>query len=264
MRTSLRISAACAVAIAMFAMTAYSNADVTVGVANSAGNSDIPMDMDNDMGGAWRGFMNVYNLNSDPDNITAANYMDGGAVFGSGWGIGDLVAVFDDSNNQLSLFPNQINDPNEFWYQNTTGMAADPMNPGGPGQMGNKIMEANLFIQATNVYGAETLTFEGNIDASTFTNAHLIRAFIKDFAPDFSSVTETFFDITGPGAFSVSALLDGGAGRNVQYGFQVIGQNVWSTDIAPFGSATISTIPEPTSALALGVVGLALAARRRR
>ena len=70
----------------------------------------------------WLGFMNVSEL-------------DGTPVFGSGWVIPDLVANFDDGANTLTMSPNTIGDPDPFWYQGG----------GGPGAMGNKIMEANLY-----------------------------------------------------------------------------------------------------------------------
>ena len=86
----------------------------------------------------WNGYVNVSEL---PEN--------GGAyVFGSGWGVPDLVSTFDDGAGTLTLSPNTIGDPNEFWYQNTTGTAADPTNPGGPGQRGNKVIEANDITSA--------------------------------------------------------------------------------------------------------------------
>ena len=60
-----------------------------------------------DSTGPYIGFMNVFEL---PEN-------GGGFVFGSGWGISDLVANFDDGAQTLTVSPNTIGDPNEFWYQ---------------------------------------------------------------------------------------------------------------------------------------------------
>jgi hypothetical protein len=51
--------------------------------------------------------------------------------------------------------------------------------------------------------------------------------------------------------------------RHVQFGFQTIGVNVWATDVAPFGSMVIQTIPAPASMAMLGLAGL-FAGRRRR
>lgn len=187
----------------------------------------------------WLGFMNVFDLG-------------GGFVFPSGWGVGDLRASFNDPANQLTLSPNTIGDPDPFWYQGG----------GGPGAPGNKIMEANLYQEVVTGLSGQTVVFEGNVLSNTFTSAHVARFFIRDFAPDFSSVSETFAPVV-PGPFSLSLNTIPGAGRVVQWGVQVRGVNVWVTDTAPFGTAVIQTIPAPASAGLIGLAGL-IAARRRR
>lgn len=210
------------------ALSATAFGQITVGVDDSSGN--------------WLGFMNVSEL---PSN--------GGAfVFGSGWGIADLVTEFDDANSKLTFSPNTIGDPSPFWYQGG----------GGPGQLGNKIMEANLFQQVDDAFAGQTVTFEGEILSNTFTQAHVGSIFIRDFAPDFSSFNETFVPAT-PGAFSIQLATDPGAGRHVQWGFQVKGENVWVTDTAPFGNMMIGTVPTPASVAAFGLAGV-FAGRRRR
>ena len=204
----------------------------------------------------WNGYMNVSNLPA-PDG-------DGAFQFGSPWGVPDLATSFDDPNSKLTLLPNSIADPNEYWYQNTTGTAPDPANPGGPGQAGNKIMEANLYKEVNDdSLAGQTVTFVGNVISNTFTQAHVAQIFIRDFAPDFSSSVDAFIPLV-PGPFSFSLVTDPGLGRHIQYGFQVKGVNVWSTDIAPFGNAMISTIPEPASLSLVGLCSLALIGIRRR
>jgi hypothetical protein len=193
-------------------------------------------------GGPWQGFMNVFEL---PVN-------GGGYVFGSPWAPADLVATFDDPNNKLTLSPNSVGDPNPFWY----------IGGGGPGAPGNKIMDANLYQEYTDVYNGQTVTFEGAVISNTFTQAHVAKIFIRDFAPDFSSFNEVSVPIA-PGPFSISLNADAGAGRHVQYGFQVVGENVWATDVGPFGNAMIRTIPEPGTLALLGFAGLAIFRRRR-
>lgn len=191
----------------------------------------------------WIGFMNVFEL---PAN-------GGGFVFGSGWGIPDLVASFDDPNNTLTMSPNTIGDPDPFWYQGG----------GGPGAPGNKVMEANLFIQVDDdSLAGQTVTFEGTILSNTYTAAHQGSIFIRDFAPDFSSFTETIVPAT-PGPFSISLATDPGLGRHVQYGFQSRGENVWITDVAPFGNFVVGT-PEPASLMLLAFGGGMTLLRRRR
>jgi hypothetical protein len=197
----------------------------------------------NDSTAPWLGFMNVFEL---PAN-------GGGFVFASGWGVPDLVATFDDANNKLTLSPNTVGDPDPFWYQGG----------GGPGALGNKIMEANLYQQVDDgSLSGQTVTFSGSIISNTFTAAHETRIFIRDFAPDYSSFNETSVLAT-TGAFSIDLLTDGGAGRHVQWGFQTRGENVWITDTGPFGNVMISTIPAPASLALLGLGGLAAFRRRR-
>lgn len=222
-------------AIACAALLAASaHADVSVGIDPSSG--------------PWLGYMNVFNL-------------DGGFVFGSPWGIPDLVANFDDGANTLTVSPNTIGDPNEFWYQDPTG-SGNP-NPGGPGAPGNKIMEANLYQQVTGAFAGQTVTFSGTVLSNTFTDAHDVRVFIRDFAADFSSSVDVFAEIDAAGAFSISLATVNDASRNVQWGIQVRGVNVWVTDVAPFGNAVFATIPTPGALAVLGMGGL-IAGRRRR
>ena len=190
------------------------NADTTVLVKSTA---------------PWQGYMNVSNLPAD-----------GGAYqFGSGWGPGDLNSSF--SGTTLTLSPNTIGDTNEYWYKNTTGLATAP-NFGGPGQAGNKIMDASLYVQTPDgSLSGQTLTFSGNVSANTLTSAHTSVAFIKDFAPDYSSFNLISVPLN-PGPFSISLALVNDPFRHVQYGFETIGVNVWSTDVAPFGSVKIDLV----------------------
>lgn len=181
---------------------------------------------------SWEGFMNVFEL---PEN-------GGGFVFGSGWGTADLVAVFD--SDSLTLSPNTIGDPNEFWYQNTTGMAADPMNPGGPGQRGNKLMDANMFVLDNSLIG-ENITFEFTVDSNTFTSAHSSRGFIREFDENFNLIGESTVEITTPGSYSISLATIPVSTNNIQYGFNTQGENVWVTDVAPFGSVVIDAVGAP-------------------
>jgi hypothetical protein len=222
-------------AIACAAMLAASaNAGVSVGVDPSSG--------------PWLAFMNVFNL-------------DGGFVFGSPWGIPDLVANFNDGANTLTMSPNTIGDPNEFWYQDPTG-SGNP-NPGGPGAPGNKIMEANLYQEVAGSLAGQTVTFSGTVLSNTFTDAHVARVFIRDFASDFSSSVDVFAEVDSAGAFSISLDTINDASRRVQWGIQVRGVNVWVTDTAPFGNIVIATIPTPGALAVLGLGGL-VASRRRR
>lgn len=214
---------------------------LVAGSACAAGAQAVVVGVDQGPAG-YLAFMNVFEL---PSN-------GGGYVFGSGWGVADLNASFDNGAGTLTLSPNTIGDPNPFWYTPS----------GGPGAMGNKIMQANLYHEVTGTYAGQTLTFEGTVLSNTFTSAHVAWIFIRDFAADYSSSVDVFIPLVA-GNFSLSLNTINDAGRHVQWGFQVQGVNVWATDTAPYGTAVIATIPAPASLGLLGLGGL-VAARRRR
>lgn len=192
-------------ALGVVAGAALSAQGAVVGVGNS--------------GSGWLGYMNVFEL---PEN-------GGGYVFGSNWGVPDLVAAFDDPNGTLTLAPNSVNDPNPFWY----------LPEGGPGSTGNKSMEANCYYEVSDgSLSGVMVTFEGTVVSNSFTSSHAARIFIKDFAPDYSSFNQQIIDLV-PGAFSVSLETEPDPARHVQWGFQVTGPCVWITDVAAYGTAVI-------------------------
>jgi hypothetical protein len=196
----------------------------------------------------WNGFMNVFET---PQN-------GGGYVFGQGWGTADLSATF--SGLTLTLTPNSVNDASSFWYTPA----------GGPGAVGNKSMDANMYVEVTGGLSGQTVTFDGTVLSNTLAgktnqigNGWTSVAFIKDFAPDYSSVVQTTLPLS-PGAFSVSLATLPGATRHVQYGFETIGPDVWSTDLGQYGSIQVAPVPEPASLAAVLAIGGGWAGMRRR
>jgi hypothetical protein len=196
----------------------------------------------------WLGYMNWFNLPQD-----------GGAFQnGSPWGTGDLTAVFTGPN--LKLGTNNIGDPNAYWYRGG----------GGPGAQGNKFMDANMYVEPPDAaLRGTTLTFKGRVTSNTLFgstdslgNQWTSVAFIKDFAPDFSSFVQTIIPLN-VGDFSISLALDSDVNRHVQYGFQTIGSCVWATDAASKGFINVTAVPEPGTIAALGA-GLLLVLKRRR
>ncbi|MFT3785431.1 MAG: LacI family DNA-binding transcriptional regulator [Tepidisphaeraceae bacterium] len=185
----------------------------------------------------WVGYMNVFNLS----NVYQ---------WGSSWGVADLTASF--SGDVLTLGPNTIGDPDPYWYTPS----------GGPGATGNKIMEANLYVENDALAG-ETVTFTGNVLSNSFVSPWTTVAFIKDFAPDYSSSVVTTVPLT-PGVFSITMNTIPVAGRHVQYGFQTVGPDIWVTDAANAGFATVTAVPEPASLALLALPAVALVSRRRR
>jgi hypothetical protein len=216
-------------------------AGIAAAAATSAASAAVNVTVD--PGANWLGFMNVYNLPSA-----------GGAFqFPSPWGTADLTATF--SGDVLTLGPNSIGDTNEYWYQ---GVGT---NPGGPGAPGNKIMEANMYVEDNSLAG-QVVSFTYEVLSNTFTSAHNSVAFIKDFAPDYSTNVTVTLPLT-PGVHTITLDTIDDPARHVQFGFQTTGVNVWITDVAPFGNAQVrsAVIPEPTM---LGLLALAPLALRRR
>jgi hypothetical protein len=202
------------------------------------------------------GYMNVFNITGTPGYgaAAAAAYQ-----FGGGWGLPDLTSSF--SGTTLTLGPNQINDPANYWYTPA----------GGPGAVGNKIMDANLYNESTGTYVGTSLNFTGNVLSDTLANGPVNAlgegwtsvAFIKDFAPDYSSSVA----VTAPlvnGVFSISLNTINDPTRHVQYGFETIGPDVWSTDVGQFGSIVIVTVPEPSTLALAGLGGAAFLSLIRR
>jgi hypothetical protein len=201
----------------------------------------------------WQGFMNVFNLPSPFDN--------GAYQFGSSWGTADLRATFAAGPAApLTLSPNTIGDPNPYWY----------IPSGGPGAVGNKIMDANMYVEVTGALSGQPVTFEGGVLANTLVGqvnalglGWTAVAFIKDFAPDYSSSVSVTAPLN-PGSFGITLNTINDPLRHVQYGFEVIGPDVWATDVGQFGS--IQIVPEPASValLGLGTLGALCAWRRRK
>lgn len=172
------------------------------------------------------GYMNVFEL-------------DGTSFqFGSGWGQADLVAIW--AGPEVTLSPNTIGDINEYWYQCTGLPGQVAPDCGMPGSPGNKIMEAIMHAQVDDgSLSGLSVTFSGSVIANSFTTEHEVVAFVRDFAPDYSSFNESAIPLSATGYFSVTLATVADPARHVQYGVRTTGVNVWVTDTAPFGSMTI-------------------------
>jgi len=164
----------------------------------------------------WVGYMNWFET---PQN-------GGGYAGGSVWATGDLKASF--SGSVLTLSPNSIDDSNAVWYVTTNSPS-----------VGNKIMEANMYVEPVGSLPGKTVTFTGTCVSDTLTspantnpdgNGWTCVAVVKDLAPDYSSQVVATVPVTNGMPFSVSLTTINDPARHVQYGFETVGPCVWPQD----------------------------------
>ncbi len=227
---------------------ADTGASVTSSVVNVTVSTAVIVTVNPSAG--WSGFMNVSEL---PQN-------GGGYVFGAGWGTADLCATF--SGSTLKLSPNVIGDPAGFWYVTTNSPS-----------IGNKSCDASMYVQPSPSLPGVALTFTGTVISNTLTslsntnpagNGWTCVAFIKDFAPDYSSSVTVTTPLTNGTVFSISLNTISDAARHVQYGFETVGPPVWATDpvLPSYGNVQIGpvvttpTAPTITSSLSGGTLNL--------
>ena len=181
--------------------------------------TEINFDPASTDGTGWIGFMNVFE--------TPAN--GGGFIFGQPWGVGDLI-VGDNLDGTVSLLPNRIGDPDVFWQ-----------GPGPAGNAtGNKIMDATYYLENDALAGTD-FTFNAEVISNTLDATGIldypfsVTAFIKVFAPDYSSVAVIDSNNLAAGNFTLTHNSgDSVVGEHIQYGFTVVGPNVrLNTDPMP-------------------------------
>jgi hypothetical protein len=160
-------------------------------------------------------------------NVSELPSNGGAFVFGQPWGFADLTAVY--AGSELTLGACPINDPDPFWY----------IGGGAPGADGNKIMEALGYAEETGPLAGQLVTFSGMVMSNTFTE-HTVVAFVRDFAPDYSSFVGQSVPLNAVGGFSVSLATINDPARHVQYGFATTGVNVWPTDVSLYGNMVIA------------------------
>jgi hypothetical protein len=195
---------------------------------------------------AWLGYMNW--------TPTPQGWSPGGG--GNPWGTADLNASF--AGAQLRLSPNTINDANCYWYYNPDGLDCGTAGSR-PGAVGAKLMDANMYVETTDLFRGAAMSFSGTIlntnlldpsHTNSEGNGWTCTAFIKDFAPDYSSSVITRADLaTNAGTFNISyTTMNDVPGRHVQWGFETIGPDVWHSDpiLASLGNIVVAPYPHIT------------------
>lgn len=180
-----------------------------------------------DLNADWVGYMNVFD---NPDDVTPDCAATGGYCFGSGWGLGDLVATVGTSNVTLTPNVNAFDDnaDDAYWRDNE-----------GAGIDGNKLMEANFFVAPGATYNGVALTFTGEITGFTLASPrYSVVAFIKTVGG--TGIFNTV-NITSTGVFTVSATSDDLLTGEVQYGFAITGLNANPAD--DWGSVVVAPLP---------------------
>jgi PEP-CTERM motif len=187
-------------------------------------------------------------MNWSPASGDAAGY---GGSGNSGWGLSALPATFSGSTLTLSPNVNTYNASDPYWV-NADGSGAN-------------IMDANIYNETSGTYVGSTLTFQYDVLANTLASPYTSIAFIKDFAPDYSSFTEATANLT-LGTGTISLLTSANAGDHIQYGFETDGPDANPATVAALGSVIIGPAPEPAT-LALigaGIAGIFGFRRARR
>jgi hypothetical protein len=162
----------------------------------------------------WIGYMNVFKNNGGSQ---------GGFVFGSDWGVGDLKTTVNPSNPGTIIGDNLTLEPNYNTYADNPGDACWRDN-GGAGPGGNKWMEANTILEV-NPIGVLEYSLTGTVDANTLDSAYTAEAFIKVLDPGqgFATVLNDRQTLPASGTFAITSDLTSFQGLLLQTGFTVSG-----------------------------------------
>lgn len=177
--------------------------------------------------------MNIYNL--PPSAGGDGAYQGSSGV----WVTIDLTASF--NGTTLTLGPNQINDASAYWY----------VGGGAAGAAGNKIMDANMYVQndglagQTVIFAARTLTntLAGTLPSweTTGVQPFTCVAFIKEFDASYNNlVRSTNVNLTTGTDFSITLATT--AGDHVQYGFETVGPDIWPSDVGNVGKVILTPL----------------------
>lgn len=200
----------------------YAQNTVTVEVGSSPGN--------------YLGYNNVFENPADP-----APCCGGGYIYGEAFGVADLVTEINASNITLK--------PNVIYYNATDGFWANTWDDG---LDGNKIVEANTFIEPGGTFNNVDLTFTADVTSNTLSNPrYTVQAFIKTVGT--GGGFSRFVDLTGTtGVFSVTATGLELATGTIQFGIAITGLNANPAD--DWGSVVVEPVTLSTNDFELSQV----------
>jgi hypothetical protein len=123
-------------------------------------------------------------------------------------------------------------------------------------------MDANFYVEPAGSLPGVTMTFAGTVLANTLVsdvntnpagNGWTCVAFIKDFAPDFSSSVSVTTPLTNGTVFSISLDTINDPARHIQYGFETVGPCVWASDtaLAGYGNVQVGPLSSAPTAVAI-------------
>ena len=205
------------------AMTLSSSAAQFVTLQSLTIDTEVALTIDS--GRMTNGYMNVFDIATGTYDPTVSGP----------WAVPDLRADFT-SGTSVTLAPCFVSDTSSFWYSPS----------GQPGATGTKRMEANVYGQADGSYAGKTVTFSGTVPSFTLLSGSgnwSVKAFIRDFAADFSTFAVSEVPISSTGAFSVTLDAIDDPTRHVQWGLATTGPNVWVTDLPSKGTAVVNAVP---------------------
>ncbi len=173
----------------------------------------------------WLGWMDIY------DN-TGTTYLSGSA-----WNVADLQTEVNPGWCQLALYPNyNTYDANDPYWSN--------------GTIGNKVMEANTYIENPNLAG-QNVTFTFDVLAQVLGPGYTAEAFIKVIDPSNNYAVVQHNTLTlidgAQGVHTLSANVPNTPGLLTQYGFMIRGLNANIADYAAHGWVWIDDAPTALS-----------------
>ena len=188
-----------------FSVGFFSIAQVTVSV-----NEDVQ----------WLGYMNRF----ENDNGTKGAHISGQPL-----NVTDLVAlVSTDGSHSITLKPNtSLYNPNDPYWSNGE-------------DDGNKWVEANSYVEyAAGTYPGGAITFSATIDSYTLDNRYILKAFIKEFTPQYDNVNSEMV-VVGASTTQINISYTPTNNANViQYGFALEGLN--ANPNTDWGYVTVSS-----------------------